>query len=275
MTLDGWVRAHAFLAPLAQLRSRIDAAIEAADITHPPIPQWSDYRGEFLEGVPLIHSVNVAINLDGAGRAIDAVVRTLSGELSDCALRDDMQALAVDLSDRAAGDAVDWLLGDGGWTPSRPGSLRFVGWLVMAAALRPLVDAFTLARDDESWLRRYCPACGSPPAMAQLVGVDPGRRRLLACGCCGSRWRYKRTACPFCEVESHRLASVGIDGEGGLRIDFCESCRGYLKTYTGKGDERVLLADWTSLHLDLAARDRGLTRAAASLYELEETSTPC
>jgi hypothetical protein len=30
----------------------------------------------------------------------------------------------------------------------------------------------------------------------------------------------------------------------------------------------VLLADWTSLHLDVLARDRGLKRLAASLYEL-------
>jgi hypothetical protein len=30
----------------------------------------------------------------------------------------------------------------------------------------------------------------------------------------------------------------------------------------------VLLADWTSLHLDLLARERGLKRMAASLYEI-------
>jgi FdhE protein len=104
--------------------------------------------------------------------------------------------------------------------------------------------------------------------MAQLVGVDPGRRRLLACGCCGTRWPYARTGCPFCEAQSHRLTSFGVQGEGGLRIDYCESCRAYLKTYDGHGAEAVLLADWTSLHLDVAARDRGLQRKAASLYEI-------
>jgi len=64
------------------------------------------------------------------------------------------------------------------------------------------------------------------------------------------------------------LTSVGVDGEGGLRIDYCEACRGYVKTYNGQGNEEVLLADWTSLHLDLIARERGLTRAATSLYDL-------
>jgi FdhE protein len=105
--------------------------------------------------------------------------------------------------------------------------------------------------------------------MAQLVGTDPGRRRFLSCGCCGTRWQYRRTGCPFCEnAEDHRLAVVMVEGEGGLRIDYCESCSGYLKTYDGVGSEALLLADWTSIHLDIIARDRGLKRLAASLYEL-------
>ena len=105
--------------------------------------------------------------------------------------------------------------------------------------------------------------------MAQLVGADPGRKRLLSCGCCGTRWQFKRTGCPFCETDAQRLASVTIEGEGGLRIDHCESCGGYLKTYDGQANEALLLADWSSLHLDLIAHDRGLKRMAASLYDFE------
>jgi len=102
-----------------------------------------------------------------------------------------------------------------------------------------------------------------------LVGIDPGRVRLLSCGCCGTRWRYRRTGCPFCENEDeHRLGSVAVGGEENLRIDYCGSCGGYIKTYNGSGSESVLLADWTSLHLDVIARDRGLNRLAVSLYEM-------
>jgi FdhE protein len=61
---------------------------------------------------------------------------------------------------------------------------------------------------------------------------------------------------------------VAVEGEAGLRIDYCEACSGYVKTYEGRGSESVLLADWTSLHLDIIARDRGLTRCAGSLYLL-------
>ena len=64
-----------------------------------------------------------------------------------------------------------------------------------------------------------------------------------------------------------------VEGEGGLRIDYCDSCRGYLKTYDGQGAEDVMLADWTSLHLDALAQDRGLRRVAASLFDLETQTT--
>ena len=105
--------------------------------------------------------------------------------------------------------------------------------------------------------------------MAQLVGVDPGRKRLLTCGRCATQWRYGRTMCPFCEADSQKLVSIVIAGESGLRVDHCESCKGYLKTYDGQGSEPVLLADWTSLHLDQLALDRGLARSASSLYDLD------
>jgi hypothetical protein len=48
----------------------------------------------------------------------------------------------------------------------------------------------------------------------------------------------------------------------------CQSCGAYLKTYDGEGSETFFLADWTSLHLDVIACDRGLKRLAASLYVL-------
>ena len=71
-------------------------------------------------------------------------------------------------------------------------------------------------------------------------------------------------------MDSQRLAAVAIEGEGGLRLDYCESCSGYLKTYDGQGNEAFLLSDWTSLHLDLVAQDRGLKRLAASLYDFAQ-----
>ena len=165
--------------------------------------------------------------------------------------------------------AIAWMLDRDVYASACAGLLRYFGWSALARHLHPVVDAFAGWRDEERWLRSYCPTCGSRPCMAQLVGTDPGRLRLLSCGRCKTRWRYLRTGCPFCENHNdHRLTVLSIEGEGGLRIDYCEGCRGYLKTYNGEGSENVLLADWTSIHLDVIACDRRLKRLAASLYTL-------
>ena len=168
--------------------------------------------------------------------------------------------------------AVSWCLDKGEFISSQPGLLRYFGWAALRRYLAPALLAFDQWRHDgceERWLRSYCPACGASPAMGQLVGVNPGRIRHLACGRCATRWRFRRTGCPFCEAaHDHRLAVLDIEGEAGLRIDYCTSCGGYLKTYNGQGNEPLLLADWASLHLDILAQDRGLRRLAASMYEL-------
>jgi FdhE protein len=233
MTLNEWVAAHPFLEGIARLQARIEHATKTVAV--PPLycPDWDDYREDFAAGVPLLGSAAVALDLSAVDMAVPVVMDRLG-----------------------PGDAAI-------------AGLYYVRWVVRSSALQPIVRAFADWRDDERWMRPSCPTCGSPPAMAQLVGVEPGRQRLLSCGHCATRWRYGRTMCPFCEVQSHRLSALAIEGQGGLRIDYCEACRAYLKTYNSQGDERVMLADWTSLHLDALAQDRGLVRRAASLYDLE------
>jgi FdhE protein len=223
----------------------------------------------------VLHSTAAAVGVHAAGGAVLAAIATLASAPSTTPLTDDARQLDAWLRSRdgASRHAVEWLLGDDELAPPHPGLLRSVGWLTLAASLAPLVADFGAWRDEQAWMRRYCPTCGSLPAMGQLVGVDPGRQRYLSCGCCGTKWRYGRTLCPFCETDSHKAASVSVEGEHGLRIDHCEACRGYLKTYAGHGGEAVLLADWTSLHLDIAALERGWRRVAASLYDVD-TSPP-
>src|SRR5262249_53420159 len=106
-----------------------------------------------------------------------------------------------------------WVLGEDRFEPPSPGLLRYLGWTATSRYLVPLVDEFGRWRDEERWHRKYCPTCGSAPAMGQLIGVDPGRQRFLSCGACGSRRRYRRTQCPFCENDSQRL-SVGRGRSG-------------------------------------------------------------
>jgi FdhE protein len=271
MTQDVWLGKHPYLQRVADLQSLIDAAVAEIPIPGACVPRWDDYISDFHAGIPLLRSPSVAIDFRDVERVLTSLVEALALRPLPGSLAQDSRTLETQLhSDRdSPRRALAWLLDNDSFTPAKPGLLRYLGWAVLARYLRPVVDAFSGWRDEERWLRSYCPTCGALAAMAQLVGTDPGRLRFLSCGCCRSRWRYRRTGCPFCQsADDHRLAVVGVEGEAGLRIDYCEACSGYLKTYEGQGSESVLLADWTSLHLDIIARDRGLTRCAGSLYQL-------
>jgi FdhE protein len=269
MTPDLWVEAHSYLRPVADLCAQVDRAAAGIDVLEARIPDWEDYRADFLAGVPLVSSADGAVDLEPGGRMAEALLERLARGPASGRLAVAVSALVTELrcEPHVSRRIVDFLLGDETLRPRFPGLLRCLSWSAMARFLRPVVNAFDGWRDEEKWLRRYCPTCGSLPAMAQLAGADPGRKRLLSCACCRTRWQFTRTGCPFCETDSQRLASVTIDGEPGLRIDHCESCGGYLKTYDGEGNEALWLSDWSSLHLDLIAHDRGLKKVAASLYE--------
>src|SRR4029077_11383626 len=238
MTPDLWLEAHSYLRPLADLSAQVDRAAAGIDVIDARIPDWEDYRADFLAGVPLLPSTDAAVDLEPGGRMAGALLERLASGTSG-RLATEPRALATELRRESWGSRriADFLLGDETLTPAFPGLLRYVAWTAMARFLRPVVNTFEGWPEGEAGGRRYCPTCGSLPAMAQLVGVDAGRLRLLSCGCCGTRWQVKRTGCPFCETDSQRLASVTIEGEPGLRIDHCESCGGYLKTYDGEGDE--------------------------------------
>lgn len=271
MTQDVWLVKHPYLQRVADLQALIDAATADVSIPSTCVPSWDNYISDFHAGIPLLHSARVAIDFHDAERALTSLVEALAMKPLPEKLAQDIRTLEAQLdSDRdSPRRALAWLLDNDSFTPTNPGLLRYLGWTVLARCLSPVVEAFSGWRDEERWLRSYCPTCGTLAAMAQLVGTDPGRLRFLSCGCCRSRWRYRRTGCPFCQSDDdHRLAVVSVEGESGLRIDYCEACSGYVKTYEGQGSESVLLADWTSLHLDIIARDRGLLRYAASLYQL-------
>jgi FdhE protein len=271
MTQDIWLAKHPYLCSVADFHAQVATAAASIQSGSVHIPNWEDYIGDYQAGIPLLRSSHVAIDFEPAEAILvwlveSLTLKSLPEELAaECRVSDAQLRGEMDAPRRA----VAWLLDNEGFKPAHPGLIRYLGWTALARYLRPLVDAFSSWREEESWLCEYCPTCGLPPAMAQLVGFDPGRLRLLSCGCCRSRWRYRRIGCPFCENgDDHRLVALSIEGEAYLRIDYCESCSAYLKTYVGEGNESLLLADWTSLHLDIIARDRGLKRLANSLYQL-------
>jgi FdhE protein len=271
MIHDVWLAKHPYLQCAADFHALVAAAAAGISNARAHTPNFDNYSGDYKAGIPLLQSSHAAIDLEPAQAILVSLVESLASQPLPEKFAGECRVLHTQLRGEinAPRQAVAWLLGDEAFSPAHPGLLRYLGWTALARFLSPVVDGFGSWRVEEGWFRSYCPTCGSAPAMAQLVGIDPGRLRLLSCGCCNTRWRYRRIGCPFCEsADDHCLSALAIEGEKYLRIDYCQSCRAYLKTYNGEGSESFFLADWTSLHLDIIAGDRGLKRLAASLYEL-------
>src|SRR5581483_3020286 len=270
MTQADWITQHPYLAPLAHLHAEVTAFTRALPKGDLAVPVWDKYAPEFHAGVPLLLSSDVELDIVAAGKMLEALLDRMA---------------AIPLSERVAAEsrvllgqlnrdstmsylALVSLLQEEPVAVPCSGFFRYLGWTILACHFHLLLDSFANWRDEEKWLRNYCPGCGSPPCMAQLTATDPSRRRFLSCTFCGTRWCYHRTGCPFCQNNDDRQITVVVaEGEHGLRLDTCQNCGGYLKTYAGNGNEDFFLADWTSIHLDFLARDHGLKRVAASLYE--------
>lgn len=263
-----WLSAHPYLKPIAELHAAVDAV--SSEISPPTIaiPKFANYAPEYRAGVPLLQSEAIDFDVEPAADLLISFANRLAASSVPCGLADECLSLWADLRREGSVDS-DRLL-EGSLSSARSQGLRrFLTWTVLEMYLRPVLREFANWRDEDVWLRPYCPACGSSPAMASLVGVDEGRVRYLWCGCCRTRWLYRRRGCPFCgEKDDSQLGSIVLEQENALRLDYCSNCGSYLKTCIQPRAPSVLLADWSSLHLDLLALDRGLKRSAASLYQL-------
>lgn len=269
MTQDVWLARHPYLKPLAHLHAQVNNAAAEIGCVCTCVPMWENYVEDFRLGIPLVLSTSLALDLGPVGRMVREAVERLASMPLPGKLADESKALNAELG--CDGDThrriLTWLLHDVGFPSRCPGLLRYIGWNAVARYIHPVIDAFAKWREEEKWLRSYCPTCGSAPALAQLAGRDLVRQRFLCCGRCGTRWLYRRTGCPFCETnEDRKLGILTIEGEEGLRIDHCESCGGYLKTCAETSDD-FFLTEWTSIYLDIIAIDHGFKRLATSVYE--------
>jgi FdhE protein len=270
---ESWLSTHPFLAPVARLHDAVQAAVDASlpEVLDPP--EWSAWAEEARAGTPLLRS-----------EAFGPLLRQRVAEvLADVAGRLDAAALPLSLHDPLRGvrdllasgrskrlEAAAWVLSHGGAesAPADPGLLRLLGWSTAARLLVRVHVALAPGGDAPVWSHGHCPTCGALPATAQLADAGGMRVRVLGCGLCATRWRFRRVGCPHCGNESpQKLQVLEIEGERGLRLDSCRECNGFVKTDTGLGREELMLADWPTLHLDALAAGCGLQRHGPSLFE--------
>jgi formate dehydrogenase accessory protein FdhE len=126
----------------------------------------------------------------------------------------------------------------------------------------------------QQWTAAQCPVCGGVPQVAVIAEESgeflAGSPRSLICGRCASRWGFPRATCVACgEDDSRRISSWTAQMWPAIRIDSCDTCRAYIKTFDlrrpGGRDVVPLVDDVASATLDLWATDQGLQRSVRSM----------
>jgi FdhE protein len=125
----------------------------------------------------------------------------------------------------------------------------------LARVAKDLIGRFPL---PDSWLKGYCPVCGSLPSLLLLQG--DGERKAY-CSWCGTLWGLHRLQCPYCDNRYHEsLGYLFAEGEEHYRAHYCRLCKHYFKQIDLRErlDPPCLpLEEWTTLHLDLLAQQAG------------------
>ncbi len=152
---------------------------------------------------------------------------------------------------------------------------RIAAWIAVAAGpLLELAAAALKPISKEEWSGPACPACGGLPQVSVIREESgefmAGSPRFLVCGRCALWWSFARATCPWCgEDDSRRVGSFAPEGERLVRIDACDTCHAYVKTFDfrepGGGDVVPLVDDVATLTLDVWAHEKGLRRSGVSL----------
>jgi FdhE protein len=139
-------------------------------------------------------------------------------------------------------------------------------WLVAELAVGPVAHALqrtllgtpgsgALGDALASWNRGYCPACGSWPALAEIVEGH----RFLRCAFCAATWERTVYACVYCDEKGEAFVTAAPDEERtDRRTELCSSCGAYLKTVDAAEISPfplVAIADMETMDLDVAAID--------------------
>ena len=141
-------------------------------------------------------------------------------------------------------------------------------WLVAELAVSPFANALQrrlfanpeLAGALGAWNHGYCPACGSWPALAEVVGGH----RTLRCSFCATAWELTSYACIYCGEGGETFVTAAPDADRtDRRVELCQTCGSYLKTLDVPGLSPfplLAVADLETMELDVAAMEHGYAR---------------
>ena len=141
-------------------------------------------------------------------------------------------------------------------------------WLIAELAISPFAHALqrSLFSQDgvadalAQWNRGYCPACGSWPALAEVIGGH----RTMRCSFCASAWELTTYACVHCEEVGEPFVTAAPDRERtDRRLELCRTCGTYLKTVDVpelSPFPLLAIADLETMDPDVAAMENNYRR---------------
>jgi FdhE protein len=256
----------AYLEPISLLRDLIPGCAPAVELRSLTLPARDHAHAKLASGIPLLRGESWAPEADEFKRrwreicdivgrrrkddsapALEAAVRAGKLEPSEM-VQAVLAGRAGEVQERAEGLGLD-----GGLAAT---VLRFTLFPILTpvgAGLMPL-------REGVGWQQGYCPVCGSWPLLGEFRGLE--QTRYLRCGLCAAEWEVPRLLCAFCGNRDHNLLGfLHVEGEEtSYRAATCDGCHGYVKmlaTLSALPPLQLLVADVATLHLDLAAGERG------------------
>ena len=266
------------LKPAIELQERligtvvdIAAAIDGQRLPRLPLPPES-VATKLSRGVPAFVSESIPLPVmplaeplvrlcrelaaGGAGGAADRIREAIesgdinNGSLLAASLARDQNAIRQGATHRGLAPDLVWLVAELAVSP-------FAHALQRALFAAP-ADPITTALD--AWDQGYCPACGSWPALAEVVAGH----RTLRCSFCAAAWELNSYACIYCGEAGAPFVTAAPDEERkDRRVEVCSTCTGYLKTVDIaelSPFPLLAIADLETMDLDVAAMERGYAR---------------
>jgi FdhE protein len=174
-----------------------------------------------------------------------------AGSLLTASLHRDQAALRTGAVHRGLSPDLMWLVAELAVSPFAHALQRMLFGNVSAGDLQTALDA---------WNHGYCPACGSWPAVGEVVGGH----RTLRCSFCSCAWELTTYACIYCEESGEPFVTAAPDEERkDRRVEVCASCGGYLKTIDVpelSPFPLLSISDIETTDLDVAAMEHGYAR---------------
>jgi FdhE protein len=119
--------------------------------------------------------------------------------------------------------------------------------VLFTSAMSPLADALA------AWNQGYCPACGSWPALAEVLEGH----RLMRCSFCTATWELLDYSCVYCRNATPTFVTAAPDEmRKDRRLELCGACGAYLKTvdvFELSPFPLIAVADLETMDLDTAA----------------------